>query len=392
MKILYIHNQYLYKGGEDTVFKAETDLVKQYGHEVKTLIFDNKNLNTLREKVLIGLMTIFNFSSAKVLHKMILEFQPDIIHVHNFFPIASPSIFFVAKKYGIPIIMTLHNYRLICPSATLYRKNTICEICIKKTFTYPAVIHGCYRKSKIQTLLLTSMSFFHTVFHTWHRNVTHYIALTDFEKNKYLQSSLKLHSSQITIKPNFVEDHDSLMQKENYFLYVGRLSEEKGIDILIETFKNSPYELRIIGNGPLVEQVWTTANIFTNIHYIGFQNKKFILESLKRAKALIFPSSCYETFGMSVIEAFSTGTPVICSDHGAPAELIQHMKNGLYFQSGNSIDLKQKVDWINTHPEQHYQLCFNARQEYEAKYTPKKNYTMLMKIYEEAIHAKTKNY
>lgn len=392
MKILYIHNQYLYKGGEDIVFETESTLMKQYGHEVKTLIFDNKNLNTLRKKIFTGLMTLFNFSSAKILHQTILAFQPDIIHVHNFFPIASPSIFFVAKKYNIPIIMTLHNYRLICPSATLYRQNTICEICTKKTFAYPAVIHGCYRKSKVQTFLLISMSFFHTVIHTWQRKVTHYIALTHFEKNKYLQSSLKLTSAQITIKPNFVADHNSLIQKEDYFLYLGRLSEEKGINTLIEAFKDSSYGLHIIGTGPLVEQVWTTANASTNIHYLGFQNKEFILESLKKAKALIFPSSCYETFGMSVIEAFSTATPVICSDHGAPAELIEHMKNGLYFQSGNSIDLKQKLDWINTHPEQHYQLCLNARQEYEAKYTPENNYTMLMKIYEEATNAKTQNY
>jgi glycosyltransferase involved in cell wall biosynthesis len=391
MKILILHNRYQYKGGEDTVFEAESSLLKRQGHNVEEMIYDNKTIASFKEQILVGIRAFYNPESAKILKEKIHQFCPDIIHIHNFFPIASPSILFAAKKYNIPVVMTLHNYRLICPGATLYRKNAICEMCIQKKFAYPGFLHGCYRSSKIQTLLLATMSFLHTALQTWQTKVTRYIALTHFEKNKFLQSSLELPPSQITVKPNFTEDHGFCTQKENYFLYVGRLSEEKGLNTLLEAFKANSYELRIIGNGPLVQQVLTAADTFTNIHYLGFQNKSFIIESLKGAKALIFPSSCYETFGISIIEAFSTGTPVICTDSGAPAEIVSSHNTGLYFKVGDSDDLKAKIEWIEHHSETYQPMCLNARKEYESKYSPEKNYKMLLKIYKEAIDAKIQN-
>lgn len=391
MKILLIHNQYIFKGGEDSVFEAEHTLLKEYGHDVQLLVFDNKNIVSVKDKIFAGIMTFFNIQSAQMLKQKILEFQPDIIHVHNFFPIASPSIFFTAHKANIPIIMTLHNYRLICPNALLYRNNAVCELCIHKPFALDGVVHGCYRDSRLQTFLLAVTTWFHAFSRTWQHKITRYTALTYFEKRKFLDASLSLKEQQITIKPNFVQDHGYDLKKEDYFLYVGRLSVEKGIETILNTFKNSNIPLYLLGTGPLEEKVKESMNTHPNIVWLGFQHKEDVIKKLRGAKALIFSSACYETFGMSIIEAFSTGTPVICSDHGAPAELVDHMKTGFHFQSGSSMDLAQKVEWINTHPELHYQLCVNARQEYETKYTSEKNYQMLMKIYEEAIHAKTKN-
>lgn len=388
MKILYIHNRYIHKGGEDTVFEAESNLLKQYGHDVQTLVFDNKNINSLKDKILTGIMTLFNFKSAALLKQKTLEFQPDIIHIHNFFPIASPSIFFVAHRANIPVVMTLHNYRLICPGALLYRNNAVCEVCIHKTFPINGVMHGCYRQSRFQTLLLALTSSIHTVTKTWQSKINRYIALSNFEKVRFLDSSLHLNISQITLKPNFVEDHGYSIEKEEYFIYIGRLSEEKGIETVLRAFENSNQFLYILGSGPLEEKVKISTVKHNNIRYFGFQKSEIIIQKLKRAKALIFGSVCYETFGMTIIEAFSTATPVICSDLGAPAELVEHGINGLHFQAGNSNDLSTQINWLNNHPDAHHMMCTNARNTYKSKFTSEKNYEMLMNIYEEVIREK----
>lgn len=391
MKILFIHNQYVFRGGEDTVFESESHLLEQQGHEVQVVVFDNKNITSLKEKIVAGLMTFFNLTSANILKQKILEFQPDIIHVHNFFPLASPSIFFVAYRTKIPIVMTLHNYRLICPSAILYRNSTVCELCINKSFALKGVLNGCYRHSKIQTLLLAAMSWIHTISKTWQRKITRYIALTDFEKRKFLDSSLHLKCEQIMVKPNFVEEYGYQLNKKDYFIYIGRLSEEKGIETILKAFENSNLKLYILGTGPLEVKVKDSTDTHHNIVWLGFQYKEEVVKKLKGAKALVFGSVCYETFGMTIIEAFSTATPVICSDLGASAELVQHGINGLHFKAGNSVDLSEKIDWINNHPDQHQVMCTNARKEYEAKYTAEKNYTIMMTIYKEAILEKKTN-
>jgi len=391
LKILMIHNQYIYKGGEDSVFDSEYNLLKEYGHDVEVLMFDNKKIISLKDKLLAGVMTFFNIKSAKLLKKKILEFHPDAIHVHNFFPLASPSIFFIAQRFHVPVIMTLHNYRLLCPSAILYRNNSVCELCIKKKFALNGVLNGCYRDSKIQTFLLATMSLIHIISKTWKRKITRYIALTNFEKRKFLDSSLHLTSEQIMVKPNFVEEYGYELDKKDYFIYIGRLSEEKGIETILKAFENSNLTLYILGTGPLEEKVKDSTNTHHNILWLGFQYKEEVIKKLKGAKALVFGSVCYETFGMTIIEAFSTATPVICSDSGAPAELVQHGINGLHFQTGNSVDLSEKIAWINNHPDQHQVMCTNARNEYEAKYTGEQNYTMMMTIYKEAILEKKTN-
>jgi glycosyltransferase involved in cell wall biosynthesis len=391
MKILFIHNKYIYRGGEDTVFESEFHLLEQQGHEVQAVVFDNKNITSLKEKIVTGLMTFFNLTSANVLKQKILEFQPDLIHVHNFFPIASPSVFVVAYRAKIPVVMTLHNYRLICPAAVLYRNNAVCERCINKKFALEGVLNGCYRHSTIQTFLLAAMSWIHTFSRTWQRKITRYIALSDFEKRKFLDSALNLKSEQIMVKPNFVEEYGYEMEKKGYFIYIGRLSEEKGIGTILKAFENSNIELYILGTGPLEEKVKESTNAHHNILWFGFQHKEEVIKKLKGAKALIFGSVCYETFGMTIIEAFSTATPVICSDLGAPAELVRHGVNGLHFQAGNSADLREKIDWINNHPHEHQMICTNARNEYETKYTAEKNYEMMMTLYKEVILEKKTN-
>ena len=385
MKILLVHNTYQHKGGEDSVFENEYQLLKNNHHQVAKLLFSNDNIHSVLDKLKVGISSICNTRSGKIFQQKIIEFQPDIIHVHNFFPIASPALFYVANKLNIPIVMTLHNYRLICPNALLFRANEICEKCIQKSFAIDGVINGCYRDSKIQTFALALMSYIHKKKNTWNTKVDQYIPLTNFAKQKILSSSLGLQQNQLTVKPNFVEDFGFDYEKEDYFLFVGRLSIEKGIDLLLEVFGKNNKKLIIIGTGPLENQVKKASITHPNIIYVGFQQKDFIIQKLKKAKALIFSSVWYETFGLTIIEALSTATPVIAPNIGSPNEIIQDTINGLIYQVGDANSIQKGIETILENKEKYKQLCIHARKSYEDFYTPEKNYQDLLQIYKNAV-------
>ena len=391
MKILLIHNTYQHKGGEDSVLKNEYQLLKE-NNSVEKLLFNNDNIKSSFDKLKIGFTSIFNNSSAKIVEKKIKEFSPDIIHVHNFFPIASPSIFYVANRLNIPIVMTIHNYRLICPNALLFKNNEICEKCIKKSFAIDGVLNGCYRESKVQTFALALMSYIHKKRKTWSTKIDKYIALTNFAKNKILDSSLNLDENKIVIKPNFVEDNGFDYDKEEYFLFVGRLSIEKGIKLLLKSFEENHKKLIIIGSGPLEAVVKESAQKNSNIEYVGYQNKEFIIHKLKKAKALIFTSIWYEGMPMTILESFSVGTPIIAPNIGGPNEIVKNHINGLIYESNNLNSLSSKIEILASENKLHKQLCVGARKSYEEGYTVAKNYKLLMDIYKGVINEKKENY
>jgi len=388
MKILLIHNQYQHHGGEDTVLESELKLLQKNGETVETLIFNNDQIDSIASKMKYGLYSFYNPSSSRLLEKKVNTFNPDVIHVHNFFPIASPSLFYLANDKKIPIVMTLHNYRLLCPNAMFFREGKVCEDCISKSFALDGVIHGCYRDSRLQTLFLATMTWIHKKKGTWQNRIDKYIALTAFAKNKFLNSSLKLNDSKIEIKPNFVVDHGFELEKEDYCLFVGRLSKEKGIDILLNAFQGSARKLMIIGTGPMLETVEEYSKKYGNIEYLGFQSIDFIISKLKKAKALIFTSIWYEGMPMTILESFSTGTPVLCGDIGGPAEIVVNEKTGLVYKAGDSIELQSKIEQLYTQPEIYTKLCKNARKEFEEKYSEEKNYTKLINIYKKVIDEK----
>lgn len=388
MKILLIHNKYQHQGGEDVVFKAEYDLLINRKHVVQKLIFNNNVISSFKDKILSGIFAIYNPRSAKLLEKKIKTFEPDVIHVHNFFFIASPSVFYVANKLNVPIVMTIHNYRLICPSALLFRKNQVCEKCINKVFAIDGIIHGCYRNSKIQTSVIACMNLIHIKRKTWLTKVDQYIALTYFAKYKILYSSLNLQEHQVTVKPNFVEDCGYDYSKEDYFLFIGRLSDEKGIDLLLKVFSKNNKKLLVIGSGPLEGSVKKTAKNNQNIIYLGYKDKDFIMKKIKKAKALLCSSIWYEGMPMVILESFSAATPVIVPNIGGPNEMVNDGYNGLIYKVNNENDLMEKIKLIDTDSELNRNLCVGARKDYENKYTSEKNYEFLMNIYYGVISAK----
>lgn len=387
MKILIIHNRYIQYGGEDATFENELQLLKSNGNEVEVLNFDNKALETAIGKIQLLYKLFYNRESATKLDEIIQRFNPEIIHVHNFFYVASPSIFYVAKKHRVPIVVTLQNFRLICSGALLMRGGKICEICVGSTMPIHGIIHKCHKNSFFQSALLTLVTGFHKLVGTWNTSVSRYIAVTEFTRQKYINSSLKLKPNKIFVKPNSTGDHGfgEFQQRENYFLFVGRLTKEKGIDILLKAFKDSKYPLYIIGDGPSRSDVLKAVNDTSSITWYGHQGKDFIIEKMKRCRALIFPSIWYECLPVTILESFSTGTPVIISDIGNLNEIVSDKYNGLHFVAGDSDDLRKVTSDIAMNQDRYSVLYPNARKTYLDKYTHEQNFQSLMTVYNAAI-------
>jgi len=284
MRILLLHNRYKYAGGEDKVFESEGELLSNHNHEVERLVFDNSLIETGLDKIMSGINGIYNLRSANVVDKKIKEFKPDIIHVHNFVPLASPSIFYAAKRNKVPVVLTLHNYRLICPSATLYYDHRIYEKSLRSFFPVDAIVKGVYRNSILQTAAIALMTSIHNLIGTWRNKVDKFITLTAFARSKFLESRVNASSDQFMLKPNFIDDPGNGREtREDFFLFVGRLSEEKGIRVLLNAFKSSDLNLVIIGDGPMRAEVESVVKERKNIQHLGFQPKAVIMDNLKRA-------------------------------------------------------------------------------------------------------------
>jgi len=382
MKILQVHNRYQLSGGEDVVVENEKRLLESKGHIVLQFIKDNKEIigySFLKKAKLIN-SAVWSKESFKEVKELIKNVKPDICHVHNYMPLISPSVFYACYKMKVPVVQTLHNYRMLCSNAYLFRNGKACEKCVGKSL-YHGVKYGCYRDSRIQTFTVARMIEINKKKGTWNDKIDGYIALTNFSKNKFIEGGLP--EDKIFVKPNFLFEDPGYSEKdENYFLFAGRLDETKGINVLIETATKSPHiRFKVAGDGPLKKNI---INI-PNVEYLGQLNKKELVEKIKNSTALIFPSLLYENMPMIIIETFACGKPMIASNLGAIAELIEDGRTGLLFEPGNANDLAEKIIWAFEHREEMKQMGMNARKEYEEKYTAEKNYLILMDIYQKAI-------
>lgn len=378
MKILVVHNTYQHRGGEDTVVESEIELLRTHGHSVEFYSRDNNDIKEL-SKLEILLQTFWSKRSANEIDSLISEFAPDVIHIHNTFPLISPSIYWVAKKNNIAVIQTLHNYRLLCPQAMFLRKAKVCEECLGK-IPWRGVIRGCYRDSLLQTGLLASMLVLHRVIGTWRNKVTRYIVLNKFCRDKFIKGGIS--GAQISIKPNFSLDINIKKRIRKGYLFVGRLSCEKGIDVLLATIRTMDgVSLTIIGSGD-EESKFIDVD---GVTMLGHLSKKEIYEHMQSARALIIPSICYETFGMVAIEAFANNLPVIASRIGVLPDIVKDRVNGLLFNPGDSNDLLEKIRWSENNSSEWLLMGNEARINFETYYTAEKNYLLLISIYNDAI-------
>lgn len=389
MRILQIHNFYKQAGGEDTVFEQEAQLLRAHGHTVEQLTFSNNNVTSKKDKLQAALGVVYNPQSASIISKSIKRFKPDVVHVHNFFPLVSPGVFWVCRKYKVPVVMTLHNYRLICPSAVLYYDGQVQLENVQQRFPLKPILKGVYRGSKVETASVVLATGVHKLLGTWRGKVNKFIALTPGAAALFQNSSLHLKPEQLSIKPNFTADPGlGAATREDYFLYLGRLTEEKGIRTLLKAHTLKPFPLRIIGTGPLQALVEEYAAKHPAVEYMGFLPREEAMEQLKKARALIFPSEWLETFGMTAVEAFATGTPVIASKIGGGAHLVQHQHNGMHYTPGDAQELARQVELLQQLPDLARALGQNARNDYEQLYTPDINCQMLVSIYEDVIGLK----
>lgn len=393
MNILQVHNRYKITGGEWTVLNQEYDLLKKE-HSVDRLIVDNtEKLDTLFNKLKLIFTTHYNHQSKEMVREKIRKTGAEIMHVHNFFPLLSPSIFEASQEEGIPSVMTLHNYRLIYPNGYLMHDGKIDERSIHGS-AYSCVLEGVYRNSMLQTAVVAHMIEYHRKRDTWAKNVDCLICLTEFAKAKFVEAGIP--GEKMRVKPNFVDDafrrknlSEMIDQKDDYYLFIGRISEEKGIRTLVNawnTWKSatSP-QLLILGEGPLKKELQKKSQDNTKISWLGFVERVRVLEILSKAKALIFPSEWYEGMPMTILEAYSAATPVISTNIGSQGEIVHHKRTGLHFEPGKEQSLVETLEHFESINNEHKDMSLAARREYEEKYTPEVNREMLLSIYREFV-------
>lgn len=389
MRILSIHNTYQIRGGEDVSTAAEQALLRNYGHTVDVYEESNDRINNLSTAQL-ATRTLWSQEAYETVKTMLRTHHYDVVHVQNFFPLISPSVYYAAKSEKVPVVQTLRNYRLICPNGLFFRNGKVCEDCMGKAVPYPGIVHGCYREDRKASAAVASMVTSHRFLRTWHTMVNQYVTLTQFARNKMIEGGLP--ADKIVVKPNFVAPEPKLGAGDgNYALYVGRLSVEKGLDTLLAAWKQleNPIPLKIVGDGPLADMVTAASEEQPCIEHLGRRPMEEVHQLMGDAQFLVFPSKWYETFGRVAVEAFATGTPVIAANIGAIAEIVQPGYTGLHFTPGDAQDLARQVTHMLTHPQQQAQMRQNARQEFEAKYTSAANYAQLMAVYFRVLSAAT---
>lgn len=378
------HNFYQQAGGEDQVFADETALLESRGHTVTRHTVHNDEVNNLGRLTLAG-RTIWNRQSYKELYELVRRERAEVVHFHNTFPLLSPSVYSAARAAGAAVVQTLHNYRLVCPTAICYRDGKVCEDCVTRRVPWPAILHRCYRDDRGASLVTAAMLAVHHSRGTFANDVDAYIALTEFAKAKFVHAGLPV--GKLSVKPNFVSpDPGPGDGHGNYCLFVGRLTESKGIEILLKAWKllADPIELKIAGDGELAPMVREAAAGDHRIHFVGRLPLDQISDLMGRATALIFPSVWYEGLPKTILEAFSRGTPVIASRLGSMIELIEAGKTGAHFNPGDPDDLADTISRVfaaGLLPA----MRRGVREQFTSAYTADVNYKLLMGVYEGAL-------
>jgi glycosyltransferase involved in cell wall biosynthesis len=386
-KILLVHNRYQQFGGEDAVFRAEKELLTARGHQVLEYVEDNQRIDGMNRLALAG-RTIWSVQTHEKIRNIIRNERPHLVHCHNTFPLISPSIYWACKDEGVPVVQTLHNYRLLCPAGSFIRKTGICEECLGKKFAWPAIEHACYHDSRGVSGVIATMLSVHRALGTWQNLINVYVALSEFARGKFVEGGLP--GEKITVSPNFVAPDPGLREgHKDYAVFVGRLSPEKGLMTLLKAWKQLGRNigLRILGDGPLRGELEAEAleNHLTNVSFEGRRERSEVLAAMKGARFLVLPSECYENFPVVVAEAFACGVPVLASRLGSLAEIVGDHRTGLQFKPEDHQDLAAKVQWAWDHGKEMEGFGLAARAEFETKYTADCKYISLMTIYERAL-------
>jgi len=365
--------------------RDEVELLRRRGHGVELLEQDNDDIHGIRGNLLASSSIFYSARSRQRAKEAIYDFRPDILHVHNWFPLFSPSIILEAGASGIPVVQTLHNFRMLCANALLYRDGAVCTDCIGKSLPFDGIIHGCYRESRAASAIVTAAYAFHRFMRTWDR-VNLFIAVSNFEREILVRGGLP--AEKVVVKPNFVGSDTWMAERnpENVALFVGRLSPEKGIGTLLSGWNSGKihFRLKIIGDGPMANTVRSCAASNPGVEYLGSLPSNAVYRQMAKAKFLVFPSEWFETFGRTVVEAFSQGTPVLAADLGCVRELVEEGVTGYRFSPGNVDALVAGALRFSAGGE-YERMRANCRNLFLSKYTAEINYALLTEIYARAI-------
>lgn len=384
--VLMVHNLYQQYGGEDSVVAAEVRLLEAHGHRVVCYYRHNDELRSggAFGKLVAGINTVWAQQSLCDVRTLIATEKPDIAHFHNTFPLISPSVYYACAAAGVPVLQTLHNFRLLCPCSALLREGKVCEECLGRSIAWPAIQHRCYRESYSATAAAAVMVAAHRAMGTWQDKIDTYIALSEFARQKFIDGGLP--ADRISVKPNFVySDPGPKRGPGEYALFVGRLSEEKGLRVLLRAWQQLDMDipLRIAGDGPVKGELQEaiSAKDVRGCTLVGSLNSDGVRQAMHGASFLVVPSVWYEGFPVTIAESFACGLPVIASRLGSLSEIVSDGCTGLHFCAGNSEELAAKAKWAWSHPVEMQSMGRTARAEYESKYTAEHYYAHVTRLW-----------
>jgi glycosyltransferase involved in cell wall biosynthesis len=381
--VLVIHNRYRQAGGEDAVVAAEIALLRQHGHRVTEYVRDNTaigELGRLHQASLL-LSTTWNQRAYSELRRLIQAERPEVAHCHNLVPLISPSAYYACRAEGVPVVQTLHNFRLGCPAGTYFRNDAACEECDGRLRR--AVGRGCYRNSRVQTATVALMLGTHRALGTWDEAIDAYSSPSLFCAERMQAAGIPLHK--IVLRPNFLpHDPGARTASSDCVVFAGRLCAEKGVRQLLWAWRRlRKLPLNVVGDGPLRAELerYTERNGMDHVHFSGALSPTETLATVKTARFLVFPSVGYETFGMTVLEAAACGVATVGAQLGAIPELVEEGKTGLLFDPHNTDDLAEKAAWAWSHPVAMNEMGLAARKRYLQRYTAERNYDGLLQMY-----------
>lgn len=384
MRVVVAHNHYQQPGGEDQVFAAEAALLEARGHDVTRYAVHNRAVEGMG-RLALARATVWNGAQYRQLRALFRRLRPDVVHVHNTLPLLSPAVYDAAKAEGAAVVQTLHNYRLVCPSALLLRDGVPCELCVGKPVPWPGVVHACYRGSRAATAAVAASLGFHRLRGTYRERVDRYIALTQFAKGRFVAGGLP--PERIVVKPNFLaQDPGAGAGDGGCALFVGRLSPEKGLGVLMRAWDllGGRMPLRIAGGGPMAEEVAAWAAGAPGVTMLGHLPPTDVAREMQAASVLVVPSIWYEGFPMTVVEAMAVGTPVVASRLGALEEIVRHERTGLLFESGDAAALASAIRWVVSNAGAVRDMRATSRGEYLERFTAEASYAQLLRIYQDA--------
>jgi len=379
MRVAVFHNHYVYRGGEDAVVDLEVDLLRKAGHEVQLFTVDSREIRTIADRLRAGLGARWNAAMAARVSAFLEEHPVDIGHVHNFFPLLSPAVHEVLGQRGLPVVQTLHNYRFYCANGLFLRAGRPCEECVARG-AWHAVRHGCYRGSRLQTAVWAHATAHHRRRGTWSELVDRFVVPSEFARRKLVAAGLP--AERFVVKPNPVEDPGEPSWGGRGALYVGRLSPEKGLRLLLEAWAGMDgYPLTVVGTGPEEALLRRRAGSLPGVRFTGELSRDAVRGELERAAFVVAPSIWYENFPLAVAEALAAGRPVVASHPTALSDMIEEGRTGLRFRVGEATSLARACRRLAADPALAEAMGREARLRYEEWLAPERSLERLLAVY-----------